>query len=123
MPMVAIKDIGQTCADSAMGREDLPESPYIVELHGPRAYSAMDVKSAFEEVSGKEVQVRGVPREGLLGFFGKVVPAKTAKRFADMMLAATPGGVMAEDREPVGRYVVGETGLVEVLRGMYEAWG
>lgn len=119
MPMVAVKDIGRTCADTAVGQEALGESPYIVELHGPRPYSALDVKGAFEEIAGREIQVKPIPREGLLGFFGAMFPAKTARRFADMMLATTPGGIMAEDPEPTGRYGTGETELVEVLKGMY----
>lgn len=119
MPMVAVKDIGQACASTAVGQDSLPESPYIVELHGPKTYSALDVKSAFEGIAGKEIQVKPVPREGLLGFFGAVFPAKTAKRFADMMLAATPGGIMAEDPKPTGRCIYGKTELVEVLKEMY----
>lgn len=127
MPMVAIKDIGLACADAALspsGSESQPSSKKVkaVELHGPRPYSPLDVKAAFEEIlgKGKEVQVRPVEKEGLLGFFGRVFPHPTAaKWFADMMLAAIPGGIMVEDPEPTGIYIKGETELVDVLRGLW----
>ncbi|KAM7188128.1 hypothetical protein V8F20_010700 [Naviculisporaceae sp. PSN 640] len=80
------------------------------------------LKAALEETlgNGKEVQVRPVEKEGLLGFFGHVFPHATAvKWFADMMLAAIPAGIMAEDPEPDGSYINAEIELVDVMRGLW----
>ncbi|KAK3312312.1 hypothetical protein B0H66DRAFT_570410 [Apodospora peruviana] len=119
MPMVALKDIGQACADTAVAEGLGTVSPYIFELQGPRLYSPMDVKQAFEEVAAKPVEVRPIPREAVPGFFGKVFPPKVAKLYADMVRAATPGGVMAEDPSPTEIVRKGKTELVDVLRGVY----
>jgi NAD(P)H dehydrogenase (quinone) len=60
IPMVATDDIGHTAADllreSWMGLR-------IIELEGPRRYSANDVAAGFAEAIGHPVQVEPVPRD------------------------------------------------------------
>jgi NAD(P)H dehydrogenase (quinone) len=60
IPMVAIQDIGGAVAE-------LLQSTWsglrVVELEGPRRYSAADVGAAFSQALGRDVRVEAVPRE------------------------------------------------------------
>ena len=58
--MVATADIGRTAA--ALLQEDW-NGVRVVELEGPRRYSAADIGRAFAAALGREVRVEPVPRE------------------------------------------------------------
>jgi NAD(P)H dehydrogenase (quinone) len=60
IPMVATVDIGSTAA--ALLQEDW-NGVRVVELEGPRRYSAADIGRAFGAALGREVRVEPVPRE------------------------------------------------------------
>jgi NAD(P)H dehydrogenase (quinone) len=60
IPMVATVDIGRTAA--ALLQEDW-SGVRIVELEGPRRYSAADIGQAFTAALGREVRMQSVPRE------------------------------------------------------------
>src|ERR1700744_4178371 len=60
IPMVATADIGRTAA--ALLQEDW-RGVRVVELEGPRRYSAADVGRALAAALGREVRVEPVPRE------------------------------------------------------------
>ena len=60
IPMVATADIGRTAA--ALLQEDW-NGVRVVELEGPRRYSAADIGRAFAAALGREVRVEPVPRE------------------------------------------------------------
>ena len=60
IPMVATIDIGRTAA--ALLEEDW-RGVRIVELEGPRRYSAADIGRAFAAALGHEVRMQPVPRE------------------------------------------------------------
>ncbi len=60
IPMVATADIGRTAA--AVLQEDW-NGVRVVELEGPRRYSAADIGRAFAAALGREVRVESVPRE------------------------------------------------------------
>ena len=60
IPMVATADIGRTAAD--LLRESWT-GPRIVELEGPRRYSANDVAAAFVKAVGHPVRMEPVPRD------------------------------------------------------------
>jgi NAD(P)H dehydrogenase (quinone) len=60
IPMVATIDIGRTAA--ALLTEDW-RGVRIVELEGPRRYSAADIGRAFAAALGHEVRMQPVPRE------------------------------------------------------------
>jgi NAD(P)H dehydrogenase (quinone) len=60
IPMVATADIGRTAA--ALLQEDW-SGVRVVELEGPRRYSAADIGRAFAAALGREVRVEPVPRE------------------------------------------------------------
>ncbi|KAK4171003.1 hypothetical protein QBC36DRAFT_340803 [Triangularia setosa] len=123
IPMVAVKDIGAICAQEMISRtpckEVFPfqaESPYIFELRGPNC-SSNDVKKAFEEVLGKEVEMKLIPREGLLEFYGAVFPDYVAREYAEMNESFLEGGILEWDplSAPAGEVKMGETALKEVF--------
>ena len=60
IPMVATADIGRTAAD--LLRESWT-GLRIVELEGPRRYSANDVAAGFAEAVGHPVRMEPVPRD------------------------------------------------------------
>jgi NAD(P)H dehydrogenase (quinone) len=60
IPMVATSDIGSTAA--GLLRENWT-GLRIVELEGPRRYSANDVAAGFAEALGHPVRMRPVPRD------------------------------------------------------------
>src|ERR1700688_3949360 len=60
IPMVATADIGHTAAGLLQGDWN---GVRVVELEGPRRYSAADIGRAFAAALGREVRVEPVPRE------------------------------------------------------------
>ena len=60
IPMVATADIGHTAA--ALLQESW-SGVRVVELEGPRRYSAADIGQAFAAALSREVQMEPVPRE------------------------------------------------------------
>ncbi|KAK4238760.1 hypothetical protein C8A03DRAFT_14801 [Achaetomium macrosporum] len=122
LPMIAVQDIGATCASELLATGNpLPRTPYIFELHGPRAYTSVDVQKAFEEVSGKKIEMRPVEKAGLGDFYAAVFPPTVAKLFAEMNASFLEGGIMYEDPQPTGEIRRGKTELVEVVRQMFGA--
>ncbi|HYZ83711.1 MAG TPA: NmrA family NAD(P)-binding protein [Bryobacteraceae bacterium] len=61
IPMVARADIASTAVDLLAGASW--SGVRIVELEGPRRYSANDIAAAFSAALGRAVQIRAVPRE------------------------------------------------------------
>jgi NAD(P)H dehydrogenase (quinone) len=60
IPMVATVDIGRTAAELL---RDTWSGVRLVELEGPRRYSARDIGSAFAAALGREMRMDPVPRE------------------------------------------------------------
>ena len=60
IPMVATVDIGRTAAELL---RDTLSGVWLVELEGPRRYSARDIGSAFAAALGREMRMDPVPRE------------------------------------------------------------
>lgn len=117
-----MQDIGSTCAAELLSTgKALPSTPYIYELHGPRPYTSLDVQRAFEEVSGKSVEVRPVEKAGLLDFYRAFLSPTAAKYFTEMNESFLPGGILYEDPNPTGEIRYGKTELVEAVRKMYGA--
>ncbi|KAL2257809.1 hypothetical protein VTK26DRAFT_9151 [Humicola hyalothermophila] len=120
LPMIAVQDIGSTCAEELLAAgQPLASSPSIFELHGPRPYTAVDVQKAFEEASGKSVEIRPVEKDGLLDFYSAVFPPAVAKLFVEMNLSFLEGGILYEDPNPTGEVRTGKTELVEAVKQMY----
>ena len=74
IPMVATADIGRTAA--ALLQEDW-NGVRVVELEGPRRYSAADIGRAFAAALGREVRVEPVPRETWEQLFRSQPPPAT----------------------------------------------
>lgn len=120
IPHVAFKDIGETAAKELLSTAPLKESPYVFEIHGPE-YSSLDVQRAWEEASGKNLEMRTVEKEGLEEYFGVALGPVRAGKYAEMMRAVLPGGVMYENPEPVEEVKKVGTELLGVFREMLGA--
>jgi hypothetical protein len=79
------------------------------------------VQKAFEEVAGKELEMRPVERDGLADFYAAVFPPRVAKLFAEMNASYLEGGILYRDPLPTGEVRCGKTELVEVFRLMFGA--
>lgn len=60
IPMVATADIAQTVAQTMM---ETWHGHRIIELEGPRRYSALDIAEGFAKALGHPVQTEAVPRD------------------------------------------------------------
>lgn len=60
IPMVAVADIGRTAAEMLM---DHWRGTRVVELEGPRRYSANDIAAGYASALGHEVRTEAVARE------------------------------------------------------------
>lgn len=121
VPMIAIKDIGETLAREALtipneGKNPVPE---IYELQGPEDYSPLDVKAAFAKALGREVEIRAVDKGDLDEYYGKIFPEDVAREWVEMVKCFLPGGVAIENlpREEESRVVRGRTTLEDAIRG------
>ncbi|KAK4205208.1 hypothetical protein QBC40DRAFT_249214 [Triangularia verruculosa] len=122
VPHIATKDIGVASAAELLSSSPLPKNPYVFELHGP-SYNSLDVKKAFEEAVGKEVELKPIPKEGLREYYSAVFPPHVAEKYAAMNESFLDGGILGRDPEPTGEVrKVGDraTGLAEVLKGLLE---
>jgi len=60
IPMVAVADIGRTAVELL---QETGTGTRIVELEGPRRYSANDIASTFSKVLGQSVRMEPVPHD------------------------------------------------------------
>ncbi|KAH6631350.1 hypothetical protein F5144DRAFT_215435 [Chaetomium tenue] len=113
LPMIAVQDIGSTCAAELLATgTPLPANPHVFELHGPRPYTAADVHKLFEEATGKSIELRPVPKEGLDDFYAAVFPPLVAGYYAEMNRSYLPGGVL--DVNPLPTEGVTRFGVTEL---------
>ncbi|KAJ5601775.1 hypothetical protein N7510_011309 [Penicillium lagena] len=97
IPMVAISDIGATLAEQLTIKESLSRKPYIIELHGPKKYSPLDVQAAFTRVLGKEVEVRPVEKDNLRQFYAQIFPPQILDYWVEMATSILPDGKLGTD--------------------------
>ena len=110
-------DIGKICAQILLGLgQPLPSEPHIFDLHGPRSYSAIDVKAALEAVTGKNIKAVGIEPEKLREYYGRKVPEQYAQELVEMTISMNAGGLVAKEMEKEDGIVRGSTELVDVLR-------
>lgn len=120
MNQVSVSDVGRVCAERLIQvGEPLSSSPYYFDLFGPRNYSAEDVKAAVEEVTGKKVEIAGIPRDQLAAFYRQSVPEDHVAGLVEMTTAALPDGIMAGDFVGNEFTVRGGEELVSTLRRLY----
>ncbi|KAK3984513.1 hypothetical protein QBC44DRAFT_336899 [Cladorrhinum sp. PSN332] len=116
IPHIAINDIGTTLSSELLSPNQLPgPSPHALEIHGP-SYSVDDVKKVFEKVTGKEVEAKEIPREGVQGFYATIFPENVAKYYADMNDSILEGGKLFENPEPTEDVRNVGTELEEVVK-------
>ncbi|KAK8134795.1 hypothetical protein PG984_006807 [Apiospora sp. TS-2023a] len=120
IPMVSVRDIGRTCATQLLAAGSAPggESPYTFDLHGPESFSTRDVQRAFEETTGKEIEVRLVQDDQLHAFFGQAFQEPMASLFVEMTRSLLPGGVAEKDMNEGGRILRGKDTLSETVKRM-----
>ncbi|KAK3711846.1 hypothetical protein LTR37_009364 [Vermiconidia calcicola] len=116
--MISTVDIGKVMARFLLQTgQPLPSSPYIFDLHGPRSYSANDVRGALETATGKkDIEIKAIEPDKLFEYYNSKVPEKYAKGLEEMTVAMLPGGRVAGDMERPENVVRGEIELVDVLR-------
>ena len=115
---MSLKDIAKACVNSLLAESAKP-SPHYSKLFGPRLYSALDLKDAVEQATGKTVKLELVERDQLAGFFGQQVPEAHVQEFVDMVTAVLPGGIIEGDFGYDEDTVRGEMELVDTLRELY----
>ena len=95
--------------------------PFIFELHGPDMYTSKGVHDAFDQVSGKKIEMQPIPQDGLVDFYGAVFPPMVAAAFAEMNASYLPGGILYEGYQPAVEKKHGDTGLLDVVKEIYGA--
>ncbi|GLA33850.1 hypothetical protein AnigIFM63309_003871 [Aspergillus niger] len=121
IPMVSVADIGKACATYIMAMDN-PKNPYVVEVHGPREYTAKDVQEAFQDVAGHAVELRPIEKADLPAFFGRFLPEASVGPFVEMTRSFLPGGVIAKESgnsPSPDRMYRGRTELVDAIRRLF----
>ena len=95
--------------------QPLPSKPHIFDLHGPSSYSAIEVKTALEAVTGQTIDVRAISPDQLLGYYSRKVPAMYAQELVEMTLAMNGGGLVAMEMEKDEGVLRGDIELVDVM--------
>jgi NAD(P)H dehydrogenase (quinone) len=111
IPMVATTDIGRTAAD--LLRETWT-GVRLLELEGPRRYSAADIAEAFAAALGRDVRMEPVPRntwEALFRSQGMKHPIPRIR----MIDGFNEGWI---DFERTGEHRIGEVTLQTVIAGL-----
>jgi hypothetical protein len=118
---VSLIDVGKVCAQKLLetGRP-LPTNPHFFDLYGPRNYSALDVKMAIEQVTGRPTEAVVIPKEQLAEFYSQTYPPNMIGDVVEMTEAALPGGIMVTDFEGDENTVRGDVELVDALQKIYQ---
>lgn len=123
VPMVAVKDIGQTLATQLIADGERLKSPYIFELHGPCDFAPLDVQAAFSRAVGKEVSIKPIEQDQLRAFYSQIFPPSIVGEWVEMAISFLPGGLAVEKLPPDNErgIVRGTTGLDEAIRQAFNA--
>jgi len=116
-PMIATADVGRLAAETLLQREWSGDRVRIIELEGPRRYSAADEAAAFASILHHDVVAKPVPRsewETRLRAMGS--PNPTA--FIQMMDGFNEGWIRFERQSDT---VKGHIPLEEFLPGLVPA--
>jgi len=117
-PQVASKDIAKVVA-AALVEGPTRGAPQIIELSGPRDYSANDAAAALSTITGKPVKTQDAPLDAVvptITSFG--VSAPVAELFREMYAGVASGRVAQAPATGSVRHVRGTTELAETLRGL-----
>lgn len=96
LPMVSAKDIGRVAAELLVEQATVNR---LVELHGPRDVSPVDVAAALSRLLGKTVTAVATPRERWAGIFAaQGFPAITVNAFCEMFDGFNSGHIAFEGK-------------------------
>ncbi|RYE85133.1 MAG: NmrA family protein, partial [Myxococcales bacterium] len=113
VPMVATADIGRTAAhalrEGGQGRQ-------VIELSGPRPYSADDIAAVLSELTGRPVRAQQAPLEAVVPTMTRMGMTATLAELFRQMYAGVIGGRVAP--EAGARAVRGTVTAGEVLGPM-----
>ncbi|KAF5605742.1 isoflavone reductase P3 [Fusarium pseudoanthophilum] len=115
VPIVSLKDIGEVCAKNLLSKLESP-SPQVIKVFGPRAYSSIDLKEMFEEITATKVELRLAQGEDLKAFFRQIMPEHCIADFMEMIESSLPGGLIAREYEADENTVTGKVDMLEVFR-------
>jgi hypothetical protein len=125
--MVAVRDIGHNIADNLIRETQPATSPYTYELHGPQAYSPLDVHAVFTDVLGPTIAMKPVEKHELHGFYSKLFPPQIVDDWVEMALCFLPEGIAEAEISGGGAggtaVVRGKTGLFEAIKEALAAAG
>ncbi len=117
-PQVAAKDIGKVVA-AALVEGPARGAPQIIELAGPRDYSANDAAATLSTITGKPVKAQDAPLDAVVPTvtsFG--VSAPVAELFREMYAGVVSGRVAHTTAGGSVRHVRGTTELADTLRAL-----
>jgi uncharacterized protein YbjT (DUF2867 family) len=110
--MIATRDIGEVAARTLL---DPPTPGQVIDLVGPREYSANDVAAALAKILGKTVNVQVAPLEAMVATLkGFGFSEEMAESFRELTEGLNRGAI----RVGGGRLVRGTTPLDAVLAGL-----
>jgi uncharacterized protein YbjT (DUF2867 family) len=114
IPMVASRDIGLCAADALV---EGGKGRRVVELSGPREYSADDVAGALAEILGRPVSTQRAPLDAVVPTFTAMGVAPAVAALYREMFAGIGNGRVAW-AGGTARVVRGATAIGEVLRAL-----
>ncbi|KAH7260650.1 uncharacterized protein BKA55DRAFT_661051 [Fusarium redolens] len=115
IPMVSITDIGEACAKHLLTDSGNPNLQCL-KIFGPRPYSSNDLRDAFEEVTGKKVELVLAQGKDLRALLGQLFPEHCIPDFMEIIEASLPGGLIAEEYGYDEKTITGKVELIDTLR-------
>lgn len=122
IPIVSLRDVGEVCANSLLSKLESP-SPQVLKIFGPRAYSSVDLRNMFEEITANKVELGLAQGEDLKTFFRQILPEYCIADFMEMIESSLPGGLIAKEYEADENTVTGKVDMWEVFRELGEKYG
>jgi uncharacterized protein YbjT (DUF2867 family) len=113
--MVSITDIGEACAKYLLTDSGNPNLQRL-KILGPRPYSSNDLRDAFEEVTGKKVELVLAQGKDLRALLGQLFPEHCIPDFMEIIEASLPGGLIAEEYGYDEKTITGKVELIDTLR-------
>ncbi|CVK97430.1 uncharacterized protein FMAN_11507 [Fusarium mangiferae] len=122
IPIVSLRDVGEACANSLLSKLESP-SPQVLKVFGPRAYSSVDLRGMFEEITANKVELGLAQGEDLKTFFRQILPEHCISDFMEMIESSLPGGLIAKEYKADENIVTGKVEMLEVFRELGEKYG
>ncbi|KAF5562547.1 isoflavone reductase P3 [Fusarium napiforme] len=122
VPIVSLKDVGEVCAKNLLTKLESP-SLQVIKVFGPRAYSSIDLRDMFEEITATKVELRLAQGDDLKAFFRQIMPEHCIADFMEMIESSLPGGLIAREYEADENTVTGKADMLEVFRELGDKYG